>query len=255
MTKRKEIEHVHGNFKIKLAKFLSKQFTGVFFYIFKIFFPKVKSTSNEILISRATYAPWKNNIKFREILKKVNNLTLLDNPRLYTLFFLSKQIDKLKGDILDVGCMKGGVGILLSIMSRKGRVMLFDTFEGFLDKENLHKNNVFKFEGLNELKKIIKNYKLKNIFVYKKYFPNDVKNLDIKKIKLCHIDVNTYISTKRSFYFVKNKIVKNGIIIFDDYGIHGVEKVTVFLNKLIKREKKNFIFIQNYFGQCILIKK
>ena len=116
-------------------------------------------------------------------------------------------------------------------------------------------NNVFKFEGLNELNKIIKSYKLKNTFVYKRYFPNKVKNLNIRKIKLCHIDVNTYVSTKKCFYYVKNKIVKNGIIIFDDYGIHGVEKVTNFINKLIKKEKRNFIFIQNYFGQCLLLKK
>ena len=255
MTKKKEIDHVHGNFKIKLAKFLSRQLASVFFYVFKIFFPKVKSSSNEILISRATYAPWKNDVKFREILKKINDLTLLDNPRLYTFFFLSNQINKVKGDILDIGCMKGGVGILLSIMNKNERVMLFDTFEGFLDKENLHKDNVFKFEGLNELRKTIKDYNLTNTFVYKRYFPNNIKNLNIRKIKLCHIDVNTYVSTKKSFQYVKNKIVKNGIIIFDDYGIHGVEKVTNFVNKLIKKEKDNFIFIQNYFGQCILLKK
>ena len=42
----------------------------------------------------------------------------------------------------------------------------------------------------------------------------------------------------------KNKIVKNGIIIFDDYGIHGVEKVTEFVNRIIKKERRNFIFIQ-----------
>lgn len=251
----KEIEHVHGNIRIKLAKFLSRQFTKILFIVFKIFFPKVKTSVSEILISRATYAPWKNDKKFMNIFKKVNDLTLLDCPRLFTFYFLGNQMKKLKGDILDIGCMKGGVGILLSFINKNGRVMLFDTFEGFLDKENLHKNNVFKFEGLNELKKIIKKYKLKNSFVYKKYFPNELKNLNIKKIKLCHIDVNTYKSTKKCFYYVKNKIVKNGIIIFDDYGIHGVEKVTNFVNKLIELEKDKFIFIQNYFGQCILIKK
>ena len=251
----KDIEHVHGNIKIKLAKFLSKQFANILFIVFKIFFPKAKTSSNEILISRATYAPWKIDYKFMAIFKKINGLTLLDYPRLFTIFFLSKQINKLKGDILDIGCMKGGVGILLSFMNINGRVMLFDTFEGFLDKENLHRNNVFKFEGLDELKKIIKRYKLKNTFVYKKYFPNKVKNLKIRKIKLCHIDVNTYVSTKKCFYFVKNKIVKNGIIIFDDYGIHGVERVTEFVNRIIKKERRNFIFIQNYFGQCILLKK
>ena len=57
------------------------------------------------------------------IFNKVNDLTLLDYPDC-THFFLSKQIKKLKGDILDIGCMKGGVGILLSFMNTNGRVML-----------------------------------------------------------------------------------------------------------------------------------
>ena len=91
----KDIKHVHGNTKIKLAKFLSKKFASVLFIIFKIFFPKAKSSSNEILISRATYAPWKIDHKFMSIFNRVNNLTLLDYPRLYTFYFLSKQIKKL----------------------------------------------------------------------------------------------------------------------------------------------------------------
>ena len=248
----KEIEHVHGNIRIKLAKFLSRQFTKILFIVFKFFFPKVKTSVSEILISRATYAPWKNDKKFMNIFKKVNDLTLLDCPRLFTFYFLGNQMKKLKGDILDIGCMKGGVGILLSFINKNGRVMLFDTFEGFLDKENLHKNNVFKFEGLNELKKIIKKYKLKNSFVYKKYFPNELKNLNIKKIKLCHIDVNTYKSTKKCFYYVKNKIVKNGIIIFDDYGSPNYLDTRKIIDKFFKN-KKEYIF-QIPTGQALIIK-
>jgi len=250
----KDIKHVHGNTKIKLAKFLSKKFASVLFIIFKIFFPKAKSSSNEILISRATYAPWKFNKKFISIYSKIKHLTLLDKPRLYTFYFLTSQIKKVNGDILDIGCMKGGVGILMSFLNLKGRTMLFDTFEGFLDKENLHKDNIFKYEGYGELKDVIKKLKLKKTKVYKKYFPVNIDQLKIKKIKLCHIDVNTYKSTKSCYEFVKDKIVKNGIIVFDDYGMHGVENVTRFINSIIKKDKKKFKFILNYFGQCILIK-
>ena len=141
-----------------------------------------------------------------------------------------------------------------SFLNLKGRTILFDTFEGFLDKENLHKDDVFKYDGYNELKDIIKNLKLKNVNVFKKYFPVNIDQLKIKKIKLCHIDVNTYKSTKSCYEFVKDKIVKNGIIVFDDYGMHGVENVTRFINSIIKKDKKKFKFILNYFGQCILIK-
>ena len=45
----KEIKHVHGNIKIKLAKFLSKQFASILFIFFKIFFPKAKKTQMKYL--------------------------------------------------------------------------------------------------------------------------------------------------------------------------------------------------------------
>ena len=50
-------------------------------------------------------------------------------------------------------------------------------------------------------------------------------------------------------------MIKGGFIIFDDYGIFGVEQVTRFVNEIKIKEKKNFHFINNYMGQCILIKK
>ena len=248
------IQHVHGNIKIKSINILSVFFTNILLFIFKFFFPSADKKINEILISRATYAPWKFNKEFISIYSKVKYLTLLDKPRLYTFYFLIKQLKKINGDVIDIGCMKGGVGILMSYLNINGRVMLFDTFEGFLDKETLHKDKVFKYEGYNELRDKIKNLKLKNTKVYRKYFPLNIDKLKIKKIKLCHIDVNTYKSTKSCYEFVKNKIVKNGIIVFDDYGMHGVEKVTKFINTIIKKDTKKFRFILNYFGQCILIK-
>lgn len=249
------IKHVHGNIKISIIKFFSSLLSKVLFSFFKLLCPNVDYRSNDILISRATYAPWKINRNYIKYSNKVKDLTLLDHPRLFTFYYLSNQIQNIDADILDIGCMQGGVGMLLSKNNKKGRVLLFDTFDGFFDKENLHKGDVFKYKGLNEVKLLINKFKLKNTFVYKKFFPNKINDLKIKKIKLCHIDVNTFQSTKNSFNFVKNKIVRNGFIVFDDYGMHGVEKVTALISKISKKDSKNFNFIFNYFGQCILIKK
>ena len=68
-------------------------------------------------------------------------------------------------------------------------------------------------------------------------------------------DVNTYKSTKKSFNFVRKRIIKGGVIVFDDYGIHTVDSIKKFVNEIYKKYKKNFYFIYNYMGQCILIKK
>ena len=72
---------------------------------------------------------------------------------------------------------------------------------------------------------------------------------------MCHIDVNTYYDTKKIFNFLKKKIIKGGIVIFDDFGIWGVDGIKKFIYEIESKYSKNFYFIKNYMGQCILIKK
>ena len=54
---------------------------------------------------------------------------------------------------------------------------------------------------------------------------------------------------------MQNKIIKGGIIIFDDFGIWGVDGIKRLVYKLEKSYENKFYFIKNYMGQCILIKK
>ncbi len=251
------IIHPHGNIKIAFTKRISYILSNLIFFIFKIFYPKVNSKSNGILISRATFKPWLEDKKYLAYYEKIKLLTILDHPRLYTLYNFSKQLEKINSDILDIGCMKGGAGLMMSKINSNGRVFLIDTFQSFLDKEKLHNSKIFYYPDHKELKKNIKKMKLKKTYVFKDFFPKNCHLLNIKKIKLCHIDVNTLNSTKKIFNYVENKIIKNGIIVFDDYGIHGTEKLTKYLN-IIKNNKKysnKFHFVTNFFGQCILIKK
>ena len=79
--------------------------------------------------------------------------------------------------------------------------------------------------------------------------------LSKKKIKLCHIDVNTYKSTRKAFYFVEKRMLKNGIIIFDDYGMFGADSIKKFINSIKKKYNKKYTFLYNFMGQCILVKK
>ena len=160
-----KIKHVHGNFKIFIIKFFSKLLSRILFVFFKVTCPNVEYKSNDILISRATFAPWKVDKNYLTYANKVKKLTLLDHPRLFTFYYLSNQIKNNNADILDIGCMGGGVGLLLSQNNKKGRTLLFYTFDGFLDKENLHKGEVFKYDGLEDVKMMINKLTLQNTCV------------------------------------------------------------------------------------------
>ena len=97
--------------------------------------------------------------------------------------------------------------------NRKGNTYLFDSFSGFRKNDGLHKKDIFYYDDINLVKKNIKKLKLKQTDVFRTYFPKNLK-IKINKIKLCHIDVNTYSDTKKIFNFVHTKVIKGGIIIF-----------------------------------------
>ena len=250
-----DINHPIGNKKIYLLK-LFENFLQKIIFFFISFFLRLNPNNSEIIISRAFYAPWKDNKNFIDFYKKIKELTLLDIKRSFTLWYLADQLKYVNGVILDIGCLKGGAGFLMCKVNKQGNTYLFDTFEGPLEEKRYLEKKVFIYKKINEVKKKSKLFHLKKIEVFKNRFP---KNLPLKfkkiKIKLCHIDVNTYKSTRETFNYVKNKMIKGGVIVFDDYGIHSADSIKKFILNIKKKEKKYFTFIYNFMGQCLLIRK
>ena len=248
----KQIDHPHGN----LRSFILKTFKNnlqLIIRFFTSFFCKLKK-DDKILISSATHAPWIYNKKFADFYQIVKNFTLLDEARAFTLWQVSENLKNINASIIDVGCLMGGSGFILSKNNKKGNVLLFDSFDGFKKDDGLHKKKIFFFNDINLVKKNIKKLKLKKTYVEKTYFPKNIKR-KISKIKICHLDVNTYNDTKKAFKWIEKKMVKNGVIIFDDFGIWGVDGIKKFIYSIEKEKSKKYLFIKNYFGQCILIKK
>jgi len=251
----KNINHPIGNTKIFIIKKTSDLIKTIVLNILSLFI-SVNKNNSEIIISRALFAPWKEDRSFKEIHKKITHLTLLDNYRLYTLWYLSKNLSLINGIILDIGCMKGGAGFAMAKANIKGNTYLFDTFKGFVEEEIYHKKKHFVYPDFGSVKKNAIQFGLKKVKVVKCVFPNNLsKSFKKKKIKLCHIDVNTYKSTRKAFYFVEKRMLKNGIIVFDDYGIFGADSIKKFINSIKKKYNKKYTFLYNFMGQCILVKK
>ena len=247
-----QISHPHGKTRIWILKsFKSILQNTIRFFVG--FFCKLEN-DDRILISSATHAPWIYDKKFNKFYKIIKELTLLDCARAFTLWKLSENLKNINASIIDVGCLMGGSGFILSKANQKGNVHLFDSFEGFKKDDGLHKKEIFFYEDIKSIKENIKKLKLKKTFVEKAFFPRNLKT-NIKKIKICHLDINTYKDTKEAFNWIDNKIIKGGVVIFDDFGIWGVNGIKKFIYSIEKKRNKDYFFIKNYFGQCILIKK
>ena len=87
-------------------------------------------------------------------------------------------------------------------------------------------------------------------------FPDDHKQLSIENLAFVHSDVDAYGSTRGVIEWCLPKMVRGGIIVFDDYGFNTCEGVTKYVDQMAldPEIRQNFCFIHNLNGHAIMIK-
>lgn len=214
---------------------------------------------HKVIISNSSYSPWLTDEKFRELYKKIKNYTLIDEYRCYILWDISSQVKKIQGDILEVGVWRGGSSVLLTNgLSNKDRIYLADTFKGVVkagENDTRYKGGEHSDTTLELVENLLSKYLLNDQFtILNGIYPDDFSNYNFENgLKLCHIDVDVFESAKNIFDFIWSKMLKGGVVIFDDYGFWGCEGITDFVNRL-KMDLKDGIVVYNLSGQALIIK-
>jgi hypothetical protein len=208
--------------------------------------------------------------QFINFYKKIKNYSMLSKERLYNLYDCINYVknNKIKGDIVEVGCFKGANLSLCRKFSDK-KIFGFDTFEGHpepnineIDIWGVNQNKLFnkkhKREGtmtrswckasVNLVKKNIKRFSnFNNVKLIKGKFEDQIKEIKkIKKIAILIIDVDWYEPTYFALKNFYSKIEKNGFLIIDDYGHHSGSKLATdfyFKNKRVKFHYIDYSFI------------
>ena len=130
-----------------------------------------------------------------------------------------------EGEIWECGVYKGGTANAFAGFNRTLR--LFDTFEGMpevSEYDNFHKKGDFKAEVP----------KIENAIIYKGFIPETFKGLEDCKIGFAHIDVDIYQSVKDCIEFIEPRLVKGGIMVFDDYGFRTCKGAKKAVNECLK---------------------
>lgn len=172
----------------------------------------------------------------KEIENKLNNLSFTyghSEKKILLLNDLLKASPR-EGVIVECGV---GVGFTLSILSNisEKKIYAFDSFEGFPEdlsvKEDKNLFKVLKYSKWNYKlmtidlvkKNLLKNGILENdldekIIFNKGFFPKSFKGFD-KPISFLHLDVDLYQSYKDCLEFFYPKLLKGGIVTFDEYTV------------------------------------
>jgi len=175
--------------------------------------------------------------KINNIIKKYNisKFELITNYGLYsgdtnlyktlTIYDLIKRIKNIKGEIIEFGVWNGNTSLLikkiLDIYKIKKTIYLFDHFKGLTHYSKNDPKNSLKWKNKYKGRKsfileFVKFFKLKKIKIIEhdatqlqqNYFKN-------KKFCLAILDLDLYEPTKKTLNSIKNNMVKNGLIVFD----------------------------------------
>jgi len=208
----------------------------------------------------ATLAPWLNDDAFMKSYDKAKHNTLVDIYRMYELWTLVEETAKVGGDILEIGVWQGGSGCLMAkraqMLDSKTKVYLCDTFAGVVKagkEDGSYRDGEHKDTSVALVKALQSDLNVTNTKILTGIFPDDTGGqLDSKRIRLCHIDVDVYQSAKDSVDFIWDRMPLGGAIVFDDYGFVGCEGVTRYVDEL--RQNKNMFYFNNLNGHAVLLK-
>ncbi|MGE5409583.1 MAG: TylF/MycF/NovP-related O-methyltransferase [Clostridiales bacterium] len=161
-------------------------------------------------------------MKFPTFPDEVNKLISVNNDyfRYATMSLAIMRLinENIQGDFAEVGVYKGDTSQILYKLGSDRRYYLFDTFEGFPEKDlesNITNDNRFKDTSVKMV--LNKIGSTNNVIIKKGYVPETLIGLEEERFAFVLLDLDLYLPTKKSLEFFYPRISKGGYIFVHDY--------------------------------------
>lgn len=132
---------------------------------------------------------------------------------------LTSAINVTEGEFWECGVYQGGSASLMhSMIPTDRKIRLFDSFEGLpeaCEHDNYHKRGDFNDVNLQTIMTYFSDKP--NVEIRKGWIPDTFAGLEDCSITFCHLDLDLYEGYVATLNFVWPRLVKGGIIVFDDY--------------------------------------
>ncbi|OGW47564.1 MAG: hypothetical protein A2Y66_03175 [Nitrospirae bacterium RBG_13_41_22] len=190
---------------------------------------------------------------------------ILRRQRHYVLNYLLRNGDLENGDVCEVGCWRGlsayQIATYLKTQDIDVVFHIFDSFEGLSEIESVDRfeNEKQDLKSIREqfacsLEKVQENMKEFNfIKYYKGWVPERFPEVKDKRFSFVHIDVDLYQPTYDSFRFFYPRLIRDGLMVFDDYGCIHFPGAKRAIDQCVAMLDHPF-FIPLPSGQAFLIK-
>jgi len=201
--------------------------------------------------------PWVDNTEFTRIFGQASQVDGIHVTRCFMLYQLLKQIDKLGGDIAEVGVRKGRSAKVIALTAENSgrQVYLFDTFEGMPEvdpeKDNFYRKGAFSDTSVAAVAEFMSD--CPHVTIYPGFFPDTAAPVKDKTFAFVHIDVDIYRSVRDCCEFYYPRMVSRGIMVFDDPGFTDCAGAKLALDEFFADKEEFPVYLAT--GQVAVIKK
>lgn len=221
----------------------------------------VRSGAHAMAYPVSTYAPWQADEEFQPVYQAARKNTLVDVWRCYELWNLVGELRQVPGAILEVGVWRGGSGALLAARAAaleiRDSVFLCDTWTGVVKTglvDTYYRDGKHDDTSREIVEALLARLRLDNVVLLQGVFPDDTgEEIADQTLRLCHIDVDVYQSTKDVFDWAWPRLASGGVAVFDDYGFAACPGVTKFVDE--QRGRDDRLVMHNLNGHGIVVKQ
>jgi O-methyltransferase len=209
---------------------------------------------------KSDYKKFENDVEFMKAWRLAERRTLVDVLRCHELWSLVGQTKKLQsGCYLEIGVWRGGSGLVLAKALEHfeidGKLYLADTFTGVVkagEMDNKYRGGEHSDASEKTVSKLFSENGVTNYEILKGIFPEDTGRHVEAPLRLVHVDVDVYQGAKDIVEWCAGRLVRGGVIVFDDYGFSYCEGVTKLCEEY--EMDQGFFFVHNINGHCVLLK-
>lgn len=162
-------------------------------------------------------------IAFKELFnqREFQDNSLLDYSRAYFIYQWLQNLENISGSIAECGSYQGGTAYLIAkSINHNTNIHIFDTFEGMpnlISEHDSHKAGDLADTSFEKVKELLTPFS--NLQIHQGLFSDCFKGINKdEEFKLVHCDADIYESVMDTHEFFYPKLVKGGVIIYDDYG-------------------------------------
>jgi len=214
----------------------------------KTIFPSIKNFQNKFLMGKKMLLNYANTLLltrdhnyagFLELYETVEQSTLLDFDRAFILFQAAQATKHLNGCTVECGVYKGGSSVLIHSINPERKHFAMDTFEGFPDlisDIDIHEEGHFSDVDINNIKNMFDDYS--NMVMLKGKFSESFKKIRHEAFSFVYLDADLYLSTLQCCEFFYDRLLKGGIMLFDDYLIPDTPGVKIAVDEFFAKKNE-----------------